>query len=38
LGVDVQVITGIKRAGLALIAAVVGAAALVVAFTATVSA
>jgi hypothetical protein len=38
LGVDVQVTTGTKRAGLALIAEAAGAAALVVALTATVSA
>jgi hypothetical protein len=38
LGVDVQVTTGTKRAGLAAIAEIAGAAALVVALTATVSA
>jgi hypothetical protein len=38
LGADVQVTTGTKRAGLALIAEAAGAAALVVTLTATVSA
>ena len=38
LGVDVQVATGAKRAGLALIAKAAGAAAFAVAFTATASA